>query len=454
MMWNEKIKVDKKYNKEDVLYEIFRRLDDRSISYVVIHGRERIRKGNISDVDVAFERDPKIALVPLLKEMQQQGYFRIINILHYDVPNCYYMILAIEGKKKIVEYLHIDCLCDETGINRYILKSSDLLRRRALDGDIYAPRPEIEGIYLLIKKTKKKTLDKDSASRVKDLMSKSPNESISESKRIVNGKFASIVKNLLQGKYDEDVNALYSDVSSSLKGWYYTHPFYGLRRGALQAFRLINRMRRPSGVFIVFLGPDGSGKSTIANEVLKILKGGFRKTWHFHWRPGILPSLGRKKRLSSNKNTTNAPVPSTTFKYGVGLSLARFFYYFADFALGSVKITLARMQTTLVVSERYYYDHFVHPERYAFKIPKWVFRIGLVAIRKPDLVIVLENDPRIIWERKKELPLEEITRQLDLYKKFAKSERGFCVRTDDSVDTISKNIAVEVLKICERKIVV
>lgn len=187
------------------------------------------------------------------------------------------------------------------------------------------------------------------------------------------------------------------------------------------------------GLFIVLLGPDGAGKTTVMRAIEQEYSSGYSGFWHFHWRPGLLPKLGRSRSRSVSTPGTGAP--PMTFTYGRVVSLFRFVYYLADFIFGywlSIRPRIARGM--LIIGERWYYDVVVHPERYAFNLPRSL----LVACRKlvpgPDVIVLLEGDPYLIHERKPELEPAEIERQLlELREIMPRYPRGVSIRTDTDI---------------------
>ena len=88
-----------------------------------------------------------------------------------------------------------------------------------------------------------------------------------------------------------------------------------------------------SGELFGLIGPDGAGKSTVNNLVLEQLARAFRRTNHFHWRPGLLPKLGRKRNNAATDSGDNDK-PASTSKYGTVISFIRFAYYWFDFING------------------------------------------------------------------------------------------------------------------------
>jgi len=165
------------------------------------------------------------------------------------------------------------------------------------------------------------------------------------------------------------------------------------------------------GIFIVILGPDGSGKSTLVNGVSGRLGGIFTEYWHFHWRPNLLPKLSR---AGQDSNSATVPSPPGKSAYGPVISFFRYSYYLLDFVLGYwVLIWPRRMRGSLIIGERWYYDVVAYPARYGFSLPGWLLRLGGYLVPTPDLTLLLEADPQAVHDRKPELTVEQVSQQID-----------------------------------------
>ena len=85
--------------------------------------------------------------------------------------------------------------------------------------------------------------------------------------------------------------------------------------------------------------------------------------------------------------------------------------------------------------DRYYYDFILDPKRACLSLPKWLVRMFEACVPTPDLIVCLGAEAEIIHNRKPELPLDEVERQVNELKKFAKSrKKAVWVDTACSVD--------------------
>jgi thymidylate kinase len=428
-----------------ILRSIFDELDSCNVSFVMIHGRDIFGgKADISDVDLVLGESPTGTLSTVLLRMQTEGLFKIVQCLHYDVYECYYYILAIDSVDGMT-FLHLDCMHDSSGINGYFFPTAELLHKRRKDKGINAPSIAAEFIYLIVKKSHKGSLNESSKLSIESLYEVDTKGCVCILNKYFNDESAAyIIESVKKGNIDK------SDVLFKIhQSWKKEGPARSLvlksKRYLYVITRILRRVIKPSGVFVVFLGPDGSGKSTIAEGVLNAGCDGYRRTTHFHWRPELLPRPGRKRVVSDD--SPDAPIPAMESKYGFTMSLLRFSYYYLDFILGYwVKLFPKKVASSLIIGERYYYDILVHPERYGFKLPKWLYQVLMPFVPKPDLTILLSNKPEEIAKRKSELTIEEISRQLKEYRSILNKIDGSCeITTDGTVDEVVKAVLSKVL---------
>ena len=82
--------------------------------------------------------------------------------------------------------------------------------------------------------------------------------------------------------------------------------------------------------------------------------------------------------------------------------------------------------------ERGWLDIAVDPRRYHLTVPPKLVELLDRSLPSPDLVIVLEADPQILNDRKAELPLGELSRQIGRWRQISFSRRAIRLRLDAS----------------------
>lgn len=210
--------------------------------------------------------------------------------------------------------------------------------------------------------------------------------------------------------------------------------------------RLVRRFFAPTGLFVVFLGPDGSGKSSVIDRVLSVATPPFTNTSYTHLRP----RLGSKKRRGSVVTNPHDEPPR-----GVFASIIKLIYFFFDYEFGYlVRIKPLLIKSTLVVFDRYYYDLLIDPKRYRYSGSMWLARIVGKFIPKPDLVVLLDAPPEVLQARKQEVSLDESTRQRDAYLQFIQSLKiGVIIDASQPLEQVISDTNKEIFKVMSRKVI-
>jgi thymidylate kinase len=184
--------------------------------------------------------------------------------------------------------------------------------------------------------------------------------------------------------------------------------------------------------FVVIVGPDGSGKSSLAARIASREKAVDHEVLHFHWRPGVLPRAGAILRTSVG----DPSVPHDRPPRGSGLSVLLLVYYWVDFMLGYwLRIRPVLRRRGMVIMERGWWDFAVDPRRYRLaESPRLVRLLGLL-LPQPDLLAVLEAPVEVLLGRKQELPREELTRQASEWRSVRASRTGRKIVLDATISS-------------------
>lgn len=171
-------------------------------------------------------------------------------------------------------------------------------------------------------------------------------------------------------------------------------------------------------MIVAILGPDGSGKSTIADMVVaELSREGIDARHHAH-RFGILPPLsnlrpgGRKSSQDKNTGRTDGTV---SYDLGENSPLRAFAYvswYGIDYFFGGILLKLHNSfgnRKRAAIFARYFYDYYYQSNnrRLSDRFKRLVERI----VPRPDFIFFLDRCAQEIHDGKPELPVEEIKRQ-------------------------------------------
>ena len=207
--------------------------------------------------------------------------------------------------------------------------------------------------------------------------------------------------------------------------------------------RALERMKpgvRGNGLFVVLVGPDGSGKSSLAAGLVELATREGRLIRHMHWRPGILPQAGTV--VGSTPGDPSRP--HARQPHGPLVSLLRLAYYWIDFILGlRLRVLPIRARGGLVVMERGWWDFAVDPFRYRLEVSPRLVHWLARGLPSPDLVIFLEAAPGVLTGRKRELPAGEVARQLRLWRqiRFPRETRRVVLDASRSLESLVKKAA-------------
>jgi thymidylate kinase len=197
------------------------------------------------------------------------------------------------------------------------------------------------------------------------------------------------------------------------------------RSGVSLAVRL-RRQWSPGGACLVFLGPDGVGKTTLLRAVSKSLETVFPEQNIYRWRPAVFARAPRLARMPHSK-------PARSL-WG---SISYLFFTWLDFTSGYVlAIRPALSRNALVIFDRFYHDLLIDPRRYRFGGPLWMVRaLGRFLPPRDLFFVALDADERTILSRKQQLPPEEIRRQRRAYSDFAaNAPSAVLVSTENTVE--------------------
>lgn len=185
-------------------------------------------------------------------------------------------------------------------------------------------------------------------------------------------------------------------------------------------------------MIVLLVGPDGTGKSTIAERLASSEGLGVIETGHY--RPGILWKRSPEVTVT----------PHAERRRSVFASFGKLVAVFVDFVLGHVGPWRRTGRRGVIVLERGWWDHVADPARY--RLPP---RLSVVAsvlgrfLPRADLVVILGGDPAAIVARKPELGEGEVAVQLERWRALA-ARAGHRVLELDTVSAPPEETAARI----------
>ena len=428
------------------LSRLFARLNEEKITYCVLRNYEDLPEKVGNDVDTWVDKRHWLKFFTIVKELASTLDYTLDYTPRLSVKGegDYFLLKEINGQ---IEVIHLDCwayfhwkgVCfiDETVIPENL---------RWHEKGFYVPAKGIEASINLLKdliyhrmvKDKYKDLIKTYAQQDPEVFKKSLlrpfgfkiTQFILENAK--SGNWEALESNTNKLRTILFIRCLLNSLSQTGKWYYYI-------KAQIRRF-FIN----PRGVFIVFIGPDGSGKSTTTRRLLEseFAKKLFQKKHYFHGHFPYLPELKRIAEICriKKKEAPSNDIPENQIKpFSLIRSVVYPVYYGFNYFLGHLFIWKEKARAGLIVFDRYFFDYFI--QKQFENCPRWLLHVISKIIPKPDILIYLKNDPEVIHSRKPELSVGEIERQLEMCDEVTTySKNSFIIRTSISPEEVVKKI--------------
>jgi thymidylate kinase len=388
-----------------LLLGVFETLDRARIPYCVLHGYESYPQWIKSDVDCIISAEVRPGqLIALLHENSTRIGAEVVR------SSGYHLLLAGRNEDGSPCFLDLDLSVDYELDDRPFYVGSEVIGSRRRYQQFWIPAADIEFGCYLARNIAKRRLDNEGAARLTRLYQQDPAGCQQQVARFWGAASAALILPVACSGNWELVRHRLDKLRAEL-----------LRRATLRSpWRVVSnwlngvagKIRRccwpDGGLNLVFLGPDGAGKSSVIRVVGQELAGAFARTTCYGFAP---PLLHRRRRHTP----TGRPhgLPPRSFLTSV---LRAVFYWFAYYTFGYyVTVHLALARNTLVLHDRHFVDALVDPWRYRYGGPLWLLRLMWRLIPKPDLIILLDAPPGVLQARKQEVPFEETARQREAY---------------------------------------
>jgi hypothetical protein len=216
--------------------------------------------------------------------------------------------------------------------------------------------------------------------------------------------------------------------------------------------RMIFRYNKFSKVISV-MGPDGAGKTTFLDSLKYLINFYFSSDEDdprytiYHFRPNLLPNLGVIGEKSGvRKQDIDFTNPHRAKPVNKFSSLIRITYYWLDYVLGYMFfVRLDSKYSRFSIFDRYSYDFLVDPTRTRLNLPMWLRKIYVKCMPQPKVGFYLDANPEVVYKRKQELTIDEITRQNKIYSDLASSNKRFYTLDSNRPPIESINDAIKIL---------
>lgn len=416
-----------------IFQTLVKELNVAKIKYFILRNYEGLPTTNPSkDVDIIIEPGSYSQTSLILKSIFQT-YNLHHKVVKYEKVRCWYG-MNIKNNFSI----HIDL------IEGYLNKGFELFPFETLYThtlsykDFRVLNPEYDAAMLLYYKLIGTGELKDTYRSKIDLVIHNQENQISDLIKKTSGRSygGKIIKRLKEDDFDkiqEDAGKLrrITRVKAFLRNPFKTS--INIIRFSIDKFERIIICPRRFHNSLAILGPDGTGKSTFIEGLTEATGYYFNadenKSQIYHHRPTVLPNLGavgeKAGVMKEDKDFTNPHRRKPASRFS---SFVRMAYYWLDYLVGMPILLRKDVKfDRFTIFDRYIYDFLIDPKRSRINLPYWLRKLFTQMVIQPRIVFVLSTDAQTIFNRKQELSLEEIERQLGEFSKLAKSHKRFHV---------------------------
>lgn len=178
------------------------------------------------------------------------------------------------------------------------------------------------------------------------------------------------------------------------------------------------RSREDFKLKIVILGPDGAGKSSVIQGLMRrVDQPGGRAVKVRHLKPQvILPQRGEPGAIVTDPHG-KPPRSALT-------SLAKILVWLIEEWCADLFMDRNR---TLLICDRYYHDLLIDPLRYRYGGPLCAARLVGRLMPRPRLWVLLDAPAEVLQARKQEVTAAESARQRQAYLAFVRQQREYAI---------------------------
>lgn len=412
-------------------------LEGAGIRYCLLGRVDGFPKQIESDVDFIVRGADLARLPALLHQVAMQADGQLVQCLQHEVDAHYYVIARVIGDR--VAYLHPDASGDYRRRGRLWITADQMLagRQRHAAG-FWVPAPAQAFLYYLIKRVDKRAIDAAQFAVLQARLADDKPGCLAAMASCLGTAAASRVAIALQAGQQDVIVQQLPALRAALHAAAPAEPLARRCRVLVADWRRrARRIAQPSGLVLGFLGPDGAGKSTLIHILAEQLLPAFRRYRYYHLRTDVL-----LRRSAGAAATATAPhAQRARGPLSAGIKLAALW---AEYLVGYVAQVLPlRIQSTLVVFDRYFHDMQADPVRYRWPGGTGLLRLVGRLLPGPDLWLILDAPPAVLLARKQEVSAAAAQQQRDGYRSLARELHPVVVVDTSSSQAESAHLALQ-----------
>ena len=426
---------------DTLLKAIFKALDNANIRYCVLHGYDAFDRPNCSDVDAVI--DPKITSDEFSAIVDAVCAKREAQVALRDG---YHLVVTERPADKRWTFLTLDfdTVVRFGGLHFYT--AEEILSSRRRRGDFWIPATHLGFAAYLARSIARRSLDSNRIRALSAGFNEDPGRCRNELARFWPVDSVQLIAaSAASGDWSQVLRA--STRLRRLLHWQVfarAWPYYLRWLLAKNKARLM-RLLRPQGVHLVLLGPDGAGKSSVERELKSALSSVFPRIECYGFVPAWIQNL-----LHGADRPTDTPhlLEERSPLFSVARALL---YWLPANLLGYIGVRLQLSRGALIINDRHFVDALVDQKRYRFGGPVWLLKRVWAMIPKPDVVILLDASPDVLYARKQELPLEELANLRCRYLELVQSlSYGKIVNVQRPLEEVAQQL-IETILDCARR---
>ncbi len=381
-----------------MIHKLLTYLNVIEIDYALISGYKKLFEQELAkgDIDILIRKNDFLVIEHILHDFCEMEGFKVVQNYHQEVLAKNIFIFD----PKTQDLLNLDIYGELHRRGTQFYTEDALFDERKEYSRVSILNTQHEFIHYFIKKIDKNQLTENTFRYLYSLFQKNAPDCIAAIHQcFTKNQYAIVVA------FQKNQLKLVSDLVPTLQKSIYSNRKITFRNTFLNIKRICNRIFRPTGIAICFLGPDGSGKSTII-DTLKERVLPFRRTAYYHLKP--VKSKNESTRVNVN--------PHAALTYSKPKSFLKLLFFVYQYNKGWFEqIFFKKIKSTLVIFDRYYDDLKIDHKRFRYGgSKKWIGQFEKL-IPKPTIYFVLTSSPEVIYSRKQEVPFEILERQITLY---------------------------------------
>jgi thymidylate kinase len=366
----------------------FAELETRGIAYAILHGGDDLPERIDSDIDFAVHDADLAKLGPLITGLAREHGWVVAQRWQHEVFSTYAVVIDPNDP---AQHLALDACSHFCRSGCFLVRDTVLLGRRARHANgFFVTSAASEFTYRLAKTLAGGRRLEAMVPRLRELWVL---DSAGAQRAFDDLIAAGSVEKWLFGPKPD---------AAQLARLMRARTRYGLSLRVAELARRARRLFCPPGFHVALLGPDGAGKSTLIENVTRLLKPCFPAQRTYKFRPDVFGRI-----VPETQPTPHLREPRSTL-----VSYAKIAYYFADWWLGLfMRLWPARRRGTLVVFDRNFADLAVDQRRYLVQGVGVLAQILRRLVPQADATFILDADPARVHARKPELPVDVLARQ-------------------------------------------